>query len=167
MLSIPLKKGHIERCQEKLKEGIALIFKQQKLIRIANREEDGWEVVKCYLSDDLASDSEDKKQLNKARREAASNKKKGKLTNLRTERNSFGMPPFSEETLKLSANQTKDKVPTKISSEHQTSLISAKKKDISSVTVPLEEQDNFNFTNKRDWEITEKTKNISVRGRVK
>ena len=32
--------------------------------------------MKCYLSDDLASDSEDEKQLNKTRRETASNKKK-------------------------------------------------------------------------------------------
>ena len=56
-----IEKGHIERCQERLKEGKALILKQQKLIRIADREEDGWEVVKCYLSDDLASDSEDEK----------------------------------------------------------------------------------------------------------
>ena len=66
-----IEKGHTERCQEKLKEGKAVFLKQQKLIRIAVREEDGWEVVKCYLSDDLASDSEDEKQLNKARREAA------------------------------------------------------------------------------------------------
>ena len=71
-----IENGHIERSQERLKEGKALILKQQKLIRIEYREEDGWEVVKCYLSDDLASDSEDEKQLNKARREAASNKKK-------------------------------------------------------------------------------------------
>ena len=52
-----IEKEHIERCQEKLKEGKAFILKQQKLIRIVDR--DGWEVVKCYLSDDLASDSED------------------------------------------------------------------------------------------------------------
>ena len=115
------------------------------------------EVVKCYLSDDLASDSETEKQLNKACREAASNKKKDRLTNLRTERNSFGMPPFSEETLKPSVNQAKDKVPTKISSEHQKSVSLAEKKDISNMTVPLKE----------DWEITEKTKNVSVRGRLK
>ena len=36
-----IEKGHIERCLEKLKEGKALILKQQKLIRIADREEDG------------------------------------------------------------------------------------------------------------------------------
>ena len=40
-----------------------------------DREEDGWEVVKLYLSDDLASDSEDERQLFRARREAAVNKK--------------------------------------------------------------------------------------------
>ena len=57
-----IEKAHIERCQKKLKEGKALILKQQKLIMIADREEDGWEVVKYYLSDDLASDSEDEKQ---------------------------------------------------------------------------------------------------------
>ena len=35
------------------------------------------------------------------------------------------------------------------------------------MTVPLEQQDYFDFTYKRDWKITEKTKNISVRGRLK
>ena len=69
-------KGKIERFKkEKLAEGKKIILKQQKLIRIANREGNGWEVVKCYLSDDLASDSEDEKQLSRARREAAANKK--------------------------------------------------------------------------------------------
>ena len=35
------------------------------------------------------------------------------------------------------------------------------------MTVPFEEQGNFDFTYKRDWEITEKIKNVSVRGRLK
>ena len=89
-----IEKGHIEKYQEKLKEGKTLILKQEKLIKITDREEDGWEVVKFYLSGNLASDSEDEKQLNKASREAASNKKK-REENLRTERNRFEMPPFS------------------------------------------------------------------------
>ena len=45
-----------------------IILKQQQLLRIADREEDLWEVVKCYLSGDLASDSDDEKQLSRARR---------------------------------------------------------------------------------------------------
>ena len=84
-------KGKIERCQEKLAEGKKIILKQQKLLRIADREEDGWEIVKCYLSDDLASDSEDEKQLSRARRDAAANKKEREAKKIK--RNSFGMAP--------------------------------------------------------------------------
>ena len=40
-----IKNGKIERCQE-LAEG-----KKLKLLRIADREEDRWEVIKCHLSD--------------------------------------------------------------------------------------------------------------------
>ena len=58
-----IEKGKIERCQEKLAESKKIIFKQQKLLRIADREKDGLEFVKCYLSDDLASYSEDEKQI--------------------------------------------------------------------------------------------------------
>ena len=76
------------------------------------------------------------------------------------------MPPFSEEILKPSVNRMKDKVPTK-SIQNTKYVISAEKKDISSLTVPFEKQDSFNFTYKRDWEITEKTKNVPVRGRLK
>ena len=35
----------------------------KKLISITDKEEHGWEVVKCYLSDDLASDSDNEKHL--------------------------------------------------------------------------------------------------------
>ena len=58
-----IEKGKIERCQEKLAESKKIIFKQQKLLRIVDREKDGLEFVKCYLSDDLASYSEDEKQI--------------------------------------------------------------------------------------------------------
>ena len=40
-----IKNGKIERCQE-LAEG-----KKLKLLRIADREEDRWEVIKCHLLD--------------------------------------------------------------------------------------------------------------------
>ena len=35
------------------------------------------------------------------------------------------------------------------------------------MTVPFEERDDFDFTYKRDWEITEQTKNVSVQERLK
>ena len=49
------------KCQEMLQDGKKLLLKQQKLIRSADREEDPWELIKCYVSDDLASDSDDEK----------------------------------------------------------------------------------------------------------
>ena len=54
------EKDKIERFQEMLAEGKKVVIQQQKLLRIADRKEDGWE-VKFYFSDDLASDSDDKK----------------------------------------------------------------------------------------------------------
>ena len=42
-----IEKGKIERCQEKLAEGKKIILKQQKLLKIADREGDGLKVVKC------------------------------------------------------------------------------------------------------------------------
>ena len=66
----------MERCQEKLAEGKKIFLKQQKLLGIADREESRWEVVKCYLSDNRASSSEDDKHISRARSEAAANKKK-------------------------------------------------------------------------------------------
>ena len=52
-----------------LEEGKKLILKQQKHIKIADREPDGWDVVKHYVSDDLADDSADEKALKKARKQ--------------------------------------------------------------------------------------------------
>ena len=40
-----------------------IIKKRQKLIKIADKNRDGWLVVKEYERDDLASDSEDEKKI--------------------------------------------------------------------------------------------------------
>ena len=56
-------------------EGKELIRKRQKLIRIADKSADGWKVVDEYVSDELASGSEDEKRLKKAE-EAASRKRR-------------------------------------------------------------------------------------------
>ena len=70
-----------------------IVLKQKKLLRIADREEDGWEVVKCYLSDDLASDSEDEKQLSRACRQAAANKKKREENKQKDKKKQFRNAP--------------------------------------------------------------------------
>ena len=54
-------------------EGKVFIRQRQKLIRIADKSADGWKVVDEYVSDELASGSEDEKRLKKAK-EAASRK---------------------------------------------------------------------------------------------
>ena len=71
-----LEEGKTEKAKDKLEEGMNLIKKRQKLIKIADREEHGWEVAKCYKSDNLATDSEDEKRLSRSRRQAAANKKR-------------------------------------------------------------------------------------------
>ncbi|XP_073244415.1 uncharacterized protein [Porites lutea] len=58
-------------------EGRQRIRKRQKLIKIADKSRDGWQVVAEYESDELASGSEDEKRLKKAR-EAASRKRRQK-----------------------------------------------------------------------------------------
>ena len=68
MQLVSIEKGNVEKYQKMLQDGKKLLLKQQKLIRVAYREEDGQEVLKCYLSDD-------KEQLLSARREAASIRK--------------------------------------------------------------------------------------------
>ena len=93
-----------------------------------DREEDGWEVLKCYLSDDLASDSEDEKQLNKVRREAAFNKKKREASKLKNRKKQFRNAPYSEETLKPSVNQTKDKVKNEKSVTNMKNLLFLRKR---------------------------------------
>ena len=105
---IAIEKGKIERCQEKLTEGKKIILKQQKLLRIADRQEDGWAVVKCYLSDDLVSNSEDEKQLSRARREAAANKKKREANKQKDKKNQlWNVPPLPEKILKSLVNPPK------------------------------------------------------------
>ena len=59
------------------KEGKKIIHKRQKLIKIADKCTDGWKVVEEYESDELASDSQDEKKLEKAK-EAAGKKRKAK-----------------------------------------------------------------------------------------
>ncbi len=68
--------GAFVEAREHIKSGMNLIEQQQKLIRIADREDDGWDVVKHYIEDDLAEGSGDEKNLKKARKDAAADKKK-------------------------------------------------------------------------------------------
>lgn len=83
-----LDSGEVDKAKQRMQDGKKLIVKRQKLIKIADREEDGWDVVKFYESDDLASNSEDEKDIFKARRQAAAEKKK--VTDKKRKKGKFG-----------------------------------------------------------------------------
>ena len=53
---------------KELQEGAKAIHTWQKLIHITDRLELGWQVVEAYESDELASDNEDAKRLEKAQK---------------------------------------------------------------------------------------------------
>ena len=60
---------------EELEEGIKKAKKRMKIIKVADRSKYGWETAKAYMSDDLASDSEDEKKIRRAENEAAKKRK--------------------------------------------------------------------------------------------
>ena len=88
-------------------------------------------------------------------------KRNGKLTNLKTERNSCRVPPLFRRNIKTFSKSNGGQSSNK--NHFRTSQISEETKNISSMTVLFEERDNFDFTYKRNWKITEKTKNVSIR----
>ena len=56
----------VEKAKTLLEEGEKLIVDRQKLIRIADRSENGWATVDEYVEDELADNSDDEKRLNRA-----------------------------------------------------------------------------------------------------
>ena len=66
-----------DRIRSLAKDARELLRKRQKLIKIADKSRDGWQVVAEYESDELASGSVDEKRLKKAR-ETASRKRRQK-----------------------------------------------------------------------------------------
>ena len=61
-------------------EGKGIFKKRQTLIKIAEKNKDGWLVIQEYDSDDLASDSEDEKKIRKAKAAAEKKRKEAKST---------------------------------------------------------------------------------------
>ena len=48
---------------DEIEKGKKLVNKRQKLTRLADREENGWHIVKDYVADDLASNSDNEKLI--------------------------------------------------------------------------------------------------------
>ena len=92
-----LEEEDYAKVRESLEQGKKKLTRRIKLIRIADRN--GWPTVEEYLSDDLASDSDDEKQLNKAIRTANLKQEKRKR-----ERKSFNQKRFEAKSRFSSQN---------------------------------------------------------------
>ena len=70
-----------EKVKVALESGIEVISKRVKAIKLADKSEFGWVTVDEYLSDELASDSDDEKRIYRAERRAGIkiNKEKRRL----------------------------------------------------------------------------------------
>jgi len=70
-----INKGEGEAGIALLDQGKKLVLNRQKLVRLADREEDGWLFVKAYTADKLADGPEDEKAMANARRVTAIKRK--------------------------------------------------------------------------------------------
>ena len=72
-----MKSSSSERAKRASKEGIALVSKRIKAIKLFNKSEFRWQVmVNEYLSDKLASNSDDEKKMSRAERIADKDKRR-------------------------------------------------------------------------------------------
>ena len=65
-----LANAKYEKAKRAIEEGITLTEKRIKVIKLADRSEFGWSTVSEYLSDELASNSEDEKRIFRSERRA-------------------------------------------------------------------------------------------------
>jgi hypothetical protein len=57
---------NVRKAVKLLEDSLAVLKKRNKLIRIADKSKGGWTAVDEYLSDEVASDSEDQKRIGAA-----------------------------------------------------------------------------------------------------
>ena len=81
----------LQRAKEELQKGLTLLADRQKRIKLADRSEYGWALVDEYEDDELASDDNDAKRIEKAEKAAATKAwKRKKAANPRSGRQMQG-----------------------------------------------------------------------------
>ena len=72
-----MKSSSLERAKRASRESTALVSKRIKTIKLSNKSEFRWQVmVNEYLSDKLASNSDDEKKMSRAERIADKDKRR-------------------------------------------------------------------------------------------
>ena len=95
----------LQKAKDELEKGLSLLASRQKRIKLADRSEYGWAVVDEYEDDELASDEDDAKRIEKAEKAVAAKAVKWKkATNPRANRQAQGrqqrtweQPPAQEQ----------------------------------------------------------------------
>ena len=82
----------MEKATEKIEQGISHVKDRMKLIKLADRSEFGWKTAIEYEQDDLASDSDNEKRIQKSER-AAERKLKLKRRKYALNRPTSGFQP--------------------------------------------------------------------------
>ena len=80
-----LKQKSYEKVKVALESGTELVSKRVKAIKLADKSECGWATVNEYLSDELASDSDDEKKIYRAERRAERKINKEKRRRVRSD----------------------------------------------------------------------------------
>ena len=80
-----LKQKSYEKVKVALESGADLVSKRVKAIKLADKSEFGWATVNEYLSDELASDSDDEKRIYRAERRAERKINKEKRRRVRSD----------------------------------------------------------------------------------
>ena len=77
------KENDTKTVSKNLKNCLEMIRKRNKLIRLADKSEAGWAIVKEYQTDELASDTDDDRKIKRAEKAALEKKKQWKFQSKR------------------------------------------------------------------------------------
>ena len=86
----------IAKTKSAIEEGIALVTKWMKIIMIADKSEYSWATVQEYLTDELASNSDDEKRLFRSEKRAERKVKESKKKRVRMSDRRFQPYPSSD-----------------------------------------------------------------------